>query len=169
MIWQAVLLRASKNLLELKARPFSDLLTTTAAKEGVTSLIAPATGLELLPARESPAARLFCDHTEVEAMHKLSVVLGAVVALGMGSGNAFADVRSGQVIAERWCASCHLVTPDQAKAIEGVPPFAEVAQREDVTPEGLRAFLSSPHPLMPDMALTRDEVRDLVAYIKSLR
>lgn len=102
-------------------------------------------------------------------MHKLLVALGAVVALGLGIGNAFADARSGRIIAERWCASCHLVGPDQTRAIEGAPTFAEVAQREDVTAEGLRAFLSSPHPLMPDMALTRDESRDLVAYIKSLR
>jgi cytochrome c2 len=104
----------------------------------------------------------------MDAMRKYPVVVGAIVALGIGTGNALADPRSGQIIAERWCASCHLVAQDQVRAIDGVPTFAEVARREDVTADGLRAFLSSPHPQMPDMALTRDEIRDLVAYIKTL-
>jgi cytochrome c2 len=101
-------------------------------------------------------------------MYKFSVAVGAVVALGIGIGNANADPRNGQIIAERWCASCHLVGSDQVRAIDGVPTFAEVARRADVTADGLRGFLSSPHPLMPDMALTREEIRDLVAYIKTL-
>jgi mono/diheme cytochrome c family protein len=81
---------------------------------------------------------------------------------------AFADVQTGAVIAERWCAECHLVGPDQTRAIDGVATFAEVARRDDVTEDGLRAFLSSPHPQMPDMALMRNEIRSLVAYIESL-
>jgi len=101
-------------------------------------------------------------------MLKFSAVTGVVIALWIGIGNANADPRSGQIVAERWCAACHLVGPDQLRALDGVPTFAEVARREDVTAEGLRVFLSSPHPLMPDMALTRDEIRSLVAYIKTM-
>jgi mono/diheme cytochrome c family protein len=103
-----------------------------------------------------------------EAMRKLTIAAGIMTFIGMGSGGVLADARSGQIIAERWCSACHLVGPDQALATDGVATFAEVARREDVTVAGLRAFLASPHPAMPDMALTRNEIRDLVAYIESL-
>lgn len=108
-----------------------------------------------------------------DLMRRLSTAVGTMAVVGaatfgMGIASASADVRSGQIIAERWCSACHLVGPDQTRAIDGVATFAEVAQREDVTVDGLRAFLASPHPMMPDMALTRREIRDLVAYIKSL-
>jgi cytochrome c2 len=97
-----------------------------------------------------------------------TMAIVGTATLGVGIAGASADVRSGQTIAERWCAACHLVGPDQTRVTDGVATFAEVARREDVTIDGLRAFLASPHPMMPDMALTRREIRDLVAYIKSL-
>ena len=108
-----------------------------------------------------------------EAMRKLSMALGAAAIIGaatisVGIGSASADALDGQIIAERWCAACHLVGPDQTRASDGVPTFADIAQRVDVTADGLRAFLASPHPMMPDMALTRNEIRDLVVYIKTL-
>jgi hypothetical protein len=40
------------------------------------------------------------------------------------------------------------------------------------TPSALAAlegFLADPHPVMPDMSLTRQEIKDLVAYIGSLK
>jgi len=104
--------------------------------------------------------------TVSESVRAIAIVGTAM--LGMGIAGASADVRSGQTIAERWCAACHLVGPEQTRAIDGVATFAEVARREDVTIDGLRAFLASPHPMMPDMALTRTEIRDLVEYIKAL-
>jgi hypothetical protein len=33
----------------------------------------------------------------------------------------------------------------------------------------LRAFLSHPHGAMPDLALTRAEIDDLIGYIETLR
>jgi mono/diheme cytochrome c family protein len=79
-----------------------------------------------------------------------------------------ADVAEGRTIAERWCASCHLVSSEQERAMDGVPGFEAIAARGDLTGETLEAFLMDPHPVMPDMALTREEVEDLTAYIDSL-
>jgi mono/diheme cytochrome c family protein len=102
-------------------------------------------------------------------MRKISRIFGAAIVLtALPVAGALADAAAGRVVAERWCAACHLVAPDQETAMDGVATFLEVAQREDVTEEGLRAFLASPHPQMPDMALTRNEIRSLVAYIESL-
>jgi cytochrome c len=41
--------------------------------------------------------------------------------------------------------------------------------RSGMTAAQLRAFLSHPHGAMPDLALTRIEIDDLIDYIESLR
>lgn len=79
------------------------------------------------------------------------------------------DAAAGRLIAERWCVSCHLVTPDQRTATAGVPPFAEIARRHAGATGVLEGFLADPHPPMPDLSLTRQEIRNLVAYIMSLK
>ncbi|MCL2453658.1 MAG: cytochrome c [Alphaproteobacteria bacterium] len=80
------------------------------------------------------------------------------------AGNA----EKGEIIGRRWCAACHLVAPDQTKANSDVPSFATIAHKVKSS-QALNAFLTDPHPKMPDMNLTRDEIEDLVAYIGSLR
>lgn len=79
------------------------------------------------------------------------------------------DPAAGRAIALRWCSACHLATPDQRTATAGVPPFAEIARRHAGATGMLEGFLADPHPPMPDLSLTRQEIRDLVAYIGSLR
>jgi len=51
---------------------------------------------------------------------------------------------------------------------KGPPSFRAVAQGGR-TGEQLRAFLSHPHPPMPDLSLTRSEIDDLIAYIGTFR
>jgi mono/diheme cytochrome c family protein len=79
-----------------------------------------------------------------------------------------ADAAKGEVIAKRWCAACHLVTPDQTRANSDAPSFASIAHKIKSS-KALTAFLTDPHPIMPDMNLTRDEIADIVAYIGTLR
>ena len=50
----------------------------------------------------------------------------------------------------------------------GPPSFLEVA-KGDQTSGQLQAFLSHPHGAMPDFALSRSEIDNLIAYIESLR
>ena len=75
------------------------------------------------------------------------------------------DPQNGAVLAQRWCGTCHIVSKDQTKAIDGVPSFAAIAQRGDLSGEQLAFTLLNPHPAMPTMTLTRNEARDLAAYI----
>jgi mono/diheme cytochrome c family protein len=96
-------------------------------------------------------------------------VAAVSVFLSPGPAPAASDPSSGRQIAQRWCASCHLVTPQQTSASADVPSFQSIAQREDLTESLLTAFLSSSHPRMPDMSLSRREISDLVAYVRSLR
>lgn len=77
-----------------------------------------------------------------------------------------ADAAHGGSIAQRWCAACHLVAPDQKRASADVAPFAEVARTK--TNAQIADFLTDPHPKMPDLHLNRQEIADLVAYVRSL-
>ena len=97
----------------------------------------------------------------------LFVLLSAAGLAGSAVAQDYAD--TGRAIAERWCSSCHLVSPDQSGAVADVPSFMSIAQRSDSEIDALEGFLADPHPPMPDMSLTRSEIRDLLAYIRSLR
>ncbi|MBB4197599.1 hypothetical protein CCR94_13295 [Rhodoblastus sphagnicola] len=77
------------------------------------------------------------------------------------------DIAQGKKIAQRWCAACHVVAMDQTQASADVPTFCDIAQRK--SGEQLKLFLIDPHPKMPDMSLTREEIADIVAYIESLK
>jgi mono/diheme cytochrome c family protein len=77
-----------------------------------------------------------------------------------------ADINRGRDLAERWCVDCHLVNSAQRRTTEA-PPFAVVANR-GVDAQRLAYFLLNPHPVMPNMGLSRSEAADLAAYIVSL-
>jgi mono/diheme cytochrome c family protein len=73
-------------------------------------------------------------------------------------------------MALQWCAVCHLVTsrgPTSATVQQGPPSFPTIAGH--LEPEQLRVFLSSPHGAMPDLALSRAEINDLIDYIQTLK
>ncbi len=80
-----------------------------------------------------------------------------------------ADAKSGELIAERWCSSCHVVSERQTSGTTEAPPFPTIAQRSPNDLAALAGFLADPHPPMPNFSLTREEIRDLLAYIGSLR
>ncbi|HEX2941150.1 MAG TPA: c-type cytochrome [Rhodopila sp.] len=93
----------------------------------------------------------------------------AAVMLWCQPGQA-QDVQAGRAIATRWCATCHVVQPGQARATStGAPSFAAIAKQKALTSDGLRAFLQTGHGRMPDLHLSRQEINDLTAFIMSQR
>jgi len=80
-----------------------------------------------------------------------------------------ADVDKGAQIAGQWCANCHVVGPSPKSAVTDGPPSFQAIARSGMAPDQLRAFLSHPHGEMPDLALTRAEIDDLIGYITTLR
>lgn len=98
---------------------------------------------------------------------KLSLFAAAALVLAAMPGHA-ADAQHGLDLAKRWCASCHLVTPDQKTANADAPPFATVA-RSNFDSRTLAYFLLDPHPKMPELPLSRTAADDIAAYIESLR
>ena len=98
----------------------------------------------------------------------LAAGLGLCLFPLLGAGPAIAaDAAQGEVLARRWCASCHIVAPDQTRGADSVPTFASIAKRPSFSAATIARFLMDPHPKMPDMQLGRDEAADLGAYIAS--
>jgi mono/diheme cytochrome c family protein len=90
------------------------------------------------------------------------------LSLALPAAALAADASQGETLAKRWCASCHIVGPDQTRGADSVPTFASIAKRPGFSADKVARFLMDPHPKMPDMQLGRGEAADLGAYIASL-
>jgi len=102
---------------------------------------------------------------------RIPLILGFVLIAGSAYAQTLpGDPANGRALAQRDCAGCHLVSDRQTgPAADGVPSFAAVARMPSTTELSLRAFLRTPHPPMPDLALSRRDMDDVVSYILSLR
>lgn len=80
--------------------------------------------------------------------------------------SAAGDAARGAQLARQWCANCHIIgEPAAPRTVQqGPPAFASIG----MTPDQMRAFLTHPHGAMPDFALTRAEIEDVIAYIEAL-
>ena len=96
------------------------------------------------------------------------IVLAAALSALTQSAMA-QDIEAGKKIAQTWCAGCHQVGPVPQRANDVVPPFAAVAASKGMTTTALAVFLSTPHTSMPDYSLSRQQIRDVSAYIMSLK
>ena len=100
----------------------------------------------------------------------LLVACASFVAVGRPSMSFAADAYQGKDVAERWCAGCHVVERDQkSPAIDQAPPFASVGRTPGFDANKLAILLLKPHPNMPKLALSRDEVANLADYILTLK
>jgi mono/diheme cytochrome c family protein len=98
----------------------------------------------------------------------LFIVGLSLLAFATVRESSAADVEHGEELARRWCASCHVVSPDQRGSSTEAPAFAQIAQSPGFDSNRLAFFLLEPHPKMPSMSLTRIEATDLAAYIATL-
>jgi mono/diheme cytochrome c family protein len=99
----------------------------------------------------------------------LCVAAFGIIAAVMAQPALAADLFNGERLAERWCATCHVVASNQRQANADAPPFEEIAKRPNFTESGLATFLLDPHAKMPNMNLTRFEAGDIAAYVGKLR
>jgi mono/diheme cytochrome c family protein len=103
----------------------------------------------------------------VDVRH-VSAFAFTLLAAGSTCAAAPADPAHGEQLAKRWCAACHVVAADQTQGADNVPAFASISKMPGFSAEHIAQFLMDPHPKMPDMQLTRDEAKDLGAYIATL-
>jgi mono/diheme cytochrome c family protein len=80
------------------------------------------------------------------------------------------DPLAGREVARTWCANCHVVEENPARATaDSVPTFPSIADRRTTTADGLRAFLTTQHGRMPNLALSRGDIENTIAYILTLK
>lgn len=101
-------------------------------------------------------------------MRSTSFVLAALVGLGGTAQAQMPDPVDGQRLAALWCASCHRVGAEPTGS-DAARAFAAIARDPNFTEDGVRAWLAAPHPPMPDLSLTRQEIEAIVAYLRALR
>jgi mono/diheme cytochrome c family protein len=105
----------------------------------------------------------------------MRVLIGMLAALALGTAPARAEPPGepgrGRDLARQLCSSCHLVSPDHRGPVpDGIPSFMAIAARPGGTEDHLLGVLvSPPHPAMPAPPLSRQQMRDVAAYILSLR
>lgn len=107
-----------------------------------------------------------CRRGRSRVRQALAVLLLSGVFAGTGEAVA-GDAANGAAIAKRWCAHCH-VTGNDAAAADAAPPFPAMAADPAYTDRRLQTWLADPHPPMPDFQLSRRNIDDIVAYIRSL-
>ncbi len=93
----------------------------------------------------------------------------ATVPAGL-SAQEEGDPRRGFAFAQQVCASCHAVERGQAFSPNPrAPAFDRIARTPGMTGMALHVFLRTPHRAMPNLILEADDIRDVVAYILSLK
>ena len=102
---------------------------------------------------------------------RLLVLLALILVPGWAMGQEeIGNVAEGHAFARDVCAQCHAVERGEAASPdERAAPFIEVASTPGLTPMALFAWLQTSHPNMPALLLDEDEMRDVTAYILSLR
>jgi cytochrome c len=80
------------------------------------------------------------------------------------------SAEGGLELAQKFCKACHIVTAEGGEtAPVGPPSFPSIANKPEQTAERIIGALVAPHPPMPDMHLTNDEMQDIIAYLDTLR
>lgn len=100
-----------------------------------------------------------------DALDPLSHRANAKVATATGNKAA------GRAFALASCSVCHVVSPDQPspRNFTTAPDFQSIANTRGMSDIALREFLFGPHPTMPNMSLSDEQARDVIAFIAGLR
>ncbi len=105
-------------------------------------------------------------------LHRVLIGLGVLLALAIGPAQAQkVGVAQGEATARKLCVNCHIIEPDSKRdqVTAGIPSFMAIANKPGITESKLRGFMLNPHPPMPEVQLTKNELDNLAAYILSLK
>ena len=98
-------------------------------------------------------------------MRFLAFSLSLLIFFGGGERIFAQDADNGRRLSERWCLSRHVTSHSQSTATDATPSFESIARMEEFGAKKLAFYLLIPHPMMPNMSLSRDEAKDIAAYI----
>ena len=100
----------------------------------------------------------------------VSAVFSAFIAAAAVQAQESGDIQ-GRQLALDVCASCHAVRAGETRPpLTTAPSFQEIADTPGMTAIALSIWLKDQsHPTMPNFVLSSQQVRDVSAYILSLR
>ncbi len=76
----------------------------------------------------------------------------------------------GLAFAQKFCSNCHLVEGGGSATVQaGIPSLRGLANKPGQNGERIRNVLINPHPPMPDMQVSQQEILDVLAYLETLR
>ena len=101
--------------------------------------------------------------------NRLALAAVTLLAFPFGAVAQDADIAAGGAYAKQVCAACHAVLPNEEfSPLPEAPTFQSVANTPGMTEMALSVWLQSSHPTMPNIILKQDDLRNVVAYIRSL-
>lgn len=74
----------------------------------------------------------------------------------------------GRRVAEKWCVNCHLTSSDGAAGSDVAPTWASIAADSNKTDTYIRSFLTNTHGEMQGISLSRQQISDVIAYLRTL-
>jgi mono/diheme cytochrome c family protein len=93
-----------------------------------------------------------------------SLLIGdSAFAVALPPGNA----EAGKQLVVNSCTVCH-APMDATAASDQAPPLSFLARDRRADPRWVRAWLMDPHPPMPGIMLSRQQVADVMAYLATL-
>jgi mono/diheme cytochrome c family protein len=96
----------------------------------------------------------------------LAILTAIQLGVSIAPASAEGDARTGGWLAQHWCGGCHGSGVDVVS--DATPSLLSIARQSHTDPRWLRVWLADAHPRMPNFALSRSEIDDIVAYLETL-
>jgi len=103
-------------------------------------------------------------------MHNVPQATAILFLLGLGLDSALAqDIAAGKQVARTLCKGCHDIANRPPPSLGLAPSFVKIANTKGMTQTSIQVFLSTSHEVMPNYSLSPKQIRDVAAYIMTLR
>ena len=104
----------------------------------------------------------------------VSFALAAAAVFSMASAPAWSQMspeeQRGRTFAQANCSNCHSIDKVTPSPLSIAPPFRDLHRRYPVETleEALGEGIVTGHPTMPEFKLAPDQVRNFIAFLKTL-
>ena len=104
-------------------------------------------------------------------MRTVLVLVASLFLATTATAQERADRDRGQILVQRFCAACHAVGATGASPNAAAPAFRELHRRYNIEnlAEALAEGMLVGHPAMPEFEFQPQDVRAIVAYLKSIQ
>jgi mono/diheme cytochrome c family protein len=114
--------------------------------------------------------RFSSDSAEIVMKHVIALIATLACVAGAARAQEAGNPVKGAAIARQVCAECHAVERGQRPSPNGESPaFETIARTPGMTSIALTAALRTSHRRMPNIILPDDALKDVVAYVLTLK